>query len=151
MEKEDDVIQGVYSTAEEQPPADLGDLYNISMFPDQQPQPGNYANTIEDSVFSNLEHFITMPESGYHTTTAPASQAFSPFDLGSIHTISSRQSGTAVGGATTQFSEEFPDFTFDEPEFGSENFDDLFGEMPEMPGLDGVIDQRFLEFLDMQQ
>ena len=38
--------------------ADLGDLYNIPMFPDQQqPQPGNYANTIEDSVFSNLEPF----------------------------------------------------------------------------------------------
>jgi hypothetical protein len=143
LEKEDDVMQ---SAGEQQQPVDLGDLYNIPMFPDQQhPQPGNYADTSEDSVFSNLEPF-TMPESGYQTV-ASASQGFSPFTLGSIHTISSHQSAGA--GTITQFSEEFPDFTYEE--FGFENFDDLFGEMPEMPRLDGVIDQEFLEFLNMQQ
>ena len=148
--KGDDVMQGVYSVGEQQP-ADLGNLYNIPMFSDQQqPHTGSYANTIPDSVFSNVEPITTIPESGYQTTIVPASQRFSPFDLGSIHTISPHQSGAAAV-VTAQFSEELPDFTFDEPEFGIENFDDLFGEMPEMPGLDGVIDQGFLEFLDTQQ
>jgi hypothetical protein len=147
LNTEYDVMQ---SAREQQQQADLGELYNIPMFADQQqPEPGNYADTIGDSVLSSLEPF-TMPESGYQTTTVPASQGFSPFTLGTIHTISSHHSGTAGAGTTTQFSEEFPDFTYDE-ECGFENFDDLFGEMPEMPRLDGVIDREFLEFLDMHQ
>lgn len=140
--KEDGPTQ---SGGEQRQSADLGDLYNIPILPDQEHLSGSYANMAEDSASSNPEH-LRIPESGYQTTLAPTSQSFSPFALASIHSVSSRQSGTA--GA--QFSEELPDFTYDE-EFGFENFDDVFGEMPEMPSLDGVIDQEFLEFLEMQQ
>src|SRR5215471_16734282 len=91
--KEDDSMQ---STDEQQQPAGFGELYSIPMFPDdQQPHSRNYANTTEDSVFSNLQPFAG-PESGYETTVAPASQGLSPFALGSVHTISSYQSETAV-------------------------------------------------------
>ena len=100
--------------------------------------------------YSRTWNPLQIPESGYQTTTVPASQGFSPFDFSKYSHNQFTSLRNSRSRATTQFSEEFPDFTYDE-ECGFENFDDLFGEMPEMPRLDGVIDQEFLEFLDMHQ
>lgn len=144
--KEVDVMKCVFSAGEQQQVVDFDDLYNIPVIPDQRPpQTGNYANTIEDSVYSDSDPF-TIPESRYQTTTA-AKQLFSPLDLGNIHTTSSFPSAVTTAGGT-QNSEDVLDFTFDEGDF---IWDDLLGDMPDMPGLDGVIDQGFLEFLDTQQ
>jgi hypothetical protein len=144
--KEDDVMHVVFSAGEQQPSANFEDLYNFPILTEQRPpQTGNYSNTVEDMVFLNLDQF-TIPEiQGYQTTTANA-QILSPFDLGSIQTTSSHPSATTAAGAS--FSDEIPNLLFNE---GFESWDDLFGDMPDLPGLDGVIDQGFLEFLDTQQ
>jgi hypothetical protein len=147
LETEDDVMQNVFTAGEEQQAADFDDLYNIPMIPDQQQTlTANYTNTIEDSGFSNLDGFTTIPRSGYPTTTTTR-QVFNPLDLGSIPTLGSFPSATATAGGI-QTSEDALDFKLDEGEFV---WDDIFGDMPDMPGLDGVIDQGFLEFLDTPQ
>jgi hypothetical protein len=144
---EDDVMQRVFTAGEEQQAADFDDLYNIPMIPNQQQTlTANYANTIEDSGFSNLDAFTTIPESGYPTTTT-ARQVFNPLDLGSVPTLGSFPSATATVGGM-QNSEDSLDFKLDESDFA---WDDVFGDMPDMPGLDGIIDQGFLEFLDTPQ
>ena len=143
---EDAVMQGVFSMGKQRSSNDITDLYDIiPTFPAPliQVQTETYPDTMEDSGFSTLGPFVTIPEPGYHTAHG-ASQVMSPFDLGSIQTSSSNDSAPAM----RQSSDEF---TFDEVDFEFDNWDDLFGEMPQMPGLDGVIDQGFLDFLDTHQ
>jgi hypothetical protein len=117
----DDVMQGILTP---NPPSnDLSDLYNFSF------------SRPDETIF--LDPFTQTSSATFPQTT------LSPFDIGSIPTTS------LPGGATT--TQEIPDFLFDEDQLAFGGFDDLFGDMPDMPGLDGAIDQGFLEFLDTTQ
>jgi hypothetical protein len=146
----EDVTQEVLPPATTELSAtDLAEIYNFPIMNEQLPPlppvpaAGNYNQRMEDSLFSNLDPFTAIPE----TRVPRFPPSLSPFELGSIHSTSSHQSTATTMG---QPSEELLDFPFDEGDIGFENLD-LFGDMPDMPGLDGVIDRGFLEFLDTQQ
>jgi len=148
--KEEDEMLDVYGSNDQNQQIDLGDLYTfpMTMLPDEQSSTsgGNYANTIQTPVFSTLDPFNSIPDQSFPTTTAQT-QVLSPFDLGSIPTSSSQHSAPAI--AEGQDGVDL--FLFDDMDLGFENWEDMFGDMPDMPGLDGVIDQGFLTFLDSQQ
>jgi len=148
--KEEDEMADVFGFNDQNQQIDLGDLYTFptTMLPDEQSSSsGNYANTIQTPVLSTLEPFGAIPDQNFPNTTAPA-RVLSPFDLGTIHTTSSQHSAPA----TTEGVEDVGEvFSFDDADFGFENWEDVFGDMPDMPGLDGVIDQGFLTFLESQQ
>jgi hypothetical protein len=149
--KEGDIMNDIYGPNNQTQQIDLGDLYTfpMTMLPEERSSTsGNYANTIQTPVFSTMDPFSTMPDQGFPTTTAPTKQILSPFDLGSIHTTSSQLSAPVANEGQASMDQLF---LFDESDFGFENWEDVFGDMPDMPGLDGVIDQGFLEFLDTQQ
>jgi hypothetical protein len=132
-------------TFPEEPQADLGELYNFSVLPDTSNYPDSVDNMAEHDLFSNIDPFAGTSTTGFQPVH---SNIISPFELGSIPTSSSHHSTGAAGRQQTK-EEELPNFLYDEENemmFG--NFDDLFGDMPDMPGLDGVIDQGFLQFLD---
>jgi hypothetical protein len=116
---------------------DLDKGEGISGFPEAQ--------TTESDDLGDLYNFTFLqnpPESGtldpfaQSTTTTFAQNMLSPFDLG----ISSGSQGAG------QLSEM--DFLFDQGDFSFGDLDEFFGDMPDMPGLNGAIDQGFLEFLD---
>jgi len=137
-------MQGVLGSEES---TDLGQLYNFPILQQQSPSAAlkSYAEAIDSGVFSTLESFPAMSEQ--HTTGA---NVLSPtFDLGGIPSIGSHHSTNSVPGG--QLPETLPDFLFEDGGGVFDNFDDLFGDMPDMPGLDGAIDQGFLEFLDTTQ
>lgn len=138
--KEDGMTEVTFP--EEEPQTDLGELYNFSVLPET----ANYADSVDDMAerfnFSNMDPFAGTPTTGLQNFQ---SNMLSPFELASIHTSSSHHST----GAQQNEDNVLPDFLFDEENdamFG--NFDDIFGEMPDMPDLDGVIDRGFLQFLD---
>jgi hypothetical protein len=132
--EEDVLMQGIFNPENQ----DLSELYAF-------PQPGpsipnpiptqNFPNTIENSLFPILNTITTpLVEPSFNQTV------LSPFGLASIHSTSSH----SVPG---QKNEEFGELVYDGDEIYTE-MDDLFGEMP---GLDGVLDPAFLEFLDGTQ
>jgi len=147
--KDEDAMADVFGSSDQNQQIDLGDLYTfpMSMLPDEHSSTsGNYANTMPTPVFSTMDPFSAIPDQSFPTTTAPT-QVLSPFELGSIHTTSSQHSVPAA----TEGQDVGEPFLFDDADFGFENWEDMFGDMPDMPGLDGVIDQGFLTFLDSQQ
>ena len=143
--KEDGMTEVTFP--EEEPQTDLGELYNFSVLPET----ANYADSVDNMQerfnFSNMDPFAGTPTTGLQNVQ---SNMLSPFELASIHTSSSHHStGHNTAGAQQDEDNVLPDFLFDEENdamFG--NFDDIFGEMPDMPDLDGVIDRGFLQFLD---
>ena len=139
--KEDDAIQDIFTTGELQQAVDFEDLYNFPiLLEQQQSQAGNYANAMEDPGLSNLDPF-TVPELGYQTNTA-TTQIFGGAEVRNSSTLSLFPSATTTADAIQD--SEIYDFTFDEGDIILDLFDDL-------PGLDRVTDQWFLEFLDTQQ
>jgi len=146
--KPDDLMQNVFPSNEHQ--HDIGDLYNFGTTPRNQSSlaPGiqfTDANKLDESVFSSLEPFTISDHQPFQTNdqsySGNGTQGLSPFELASI--TSSHHSGQAP------MSDEIG-LLFDETDIDMlEN--DLFGDMPDMPGLDGIIDQNFLDFLDTQQ
>ena len=153
------MMQVVFHTPEQN--ADLTELYN---FPPQAPMPPvikteaapastasvqSFTNTIDGNLYSTLDPFTSpIVESQSFNRASTAGPVLSPFDLASIHSTSSHQSAFAPGRLT---SEDLGEFLYDGEDLGVETMDDLFGDMPDMPGLDGVIDSAFLEFLDSAQ
>ena|SRR5579859_2393689 len=131
----------------EEPQADLRELYNFSVLPHTSNYADSADNITDHFMFSNMDPFAGASTSGLQTVQG---NILSPFELGSIPTSSSHHStGGGASGAPPTNEDEMPNFLFDEENqsmFG--NFDDIFGDMPDMPGLDGVIDQGFLQFLD---
>ena len=133
----------------EEPQTDLGELYNFSVLPETSNYTDSVDKMAEHFLFSKLDPFAGTSTTGLHTVQG---NMLSPFELASIPTSSSHQSHQSAGrtGAPPHEEDELlPNFMFGEENetmFG--NFDDIFGDMPDMPGLDGVIDQGFLQFLD---
>jgi hypothetical protein len=150
--KDDEPMTGV---AVQEDSADLGELYNFPVLQQlqqlqQSTSVSNFDDPVDHSVFASLDPFTytVIPDSQTFQSTTVTS-VLSPFDLGSIQTVSSQHS---VAATTGQNSEDIPQLLFEDTDFGGfENFDDMFGDMPDMPGLDGAIDQGFLEFLDTTQ
>jgi len=150
--KEDEVMQNVYPSNEHL--HDIGDLYNFgalgrnpSSIPPESPFPDQHQ--INEPVFSNLEAYQIADAPGFTNnhdpqgfTNNPDTRGFArsgtaqdlpPFELGSIPS-----------------SQHSMSLLFDETDIDLlEN--DLFGDMPDMPALDGTFDQNFLEFLDTHQ
>jgi hypothetical protein len=148
--KPDHAMQNVFPSNEHQQ-HDIGDLYNFGTTIQNHTSmaPGIHftdANQLDESVFSSLEPFsISDHHHSFQNDPQPFSgngtQGLSPFELASI--ASSHHSGQPP------MSEDLS-LLFDETDIDMlEN--DLFGDMPDMPGLDGIIDQNFLDFLDTQQ
>lgn len=130
----------------EEPQADLRELYNFSVLPDTSNYADSTDNITDHFMFSNMDPFAGTSTTGLQNVQG---NMLSPFELGSIPTSSSHHSTAGGSGAPPNNEDEMPNFLFDEENqsmFG--NFDDIFGDMPDMPGLDGVIDQGFLQFLD---
>ena len=147
--KEEDEMPEVLASNDQNQHIDLGDLYTfpLTMLPDKQSNSSrNFDNVIQTPVFSTLDLFTTIPDQSFPATTAPT-QVLSPFAIGSIQTSSSQRSAPA----TTDLQERGQIFLFDHTDFEFENWENTFGDMPDMPGLDGVIDQAFLNFLNTQQ
>jgi len=139
----DDDGSAMQGVLEPEGSSDLGQLYNFTMLPEQSPGAGvkAYADAIDSGVFSTLEPFQAMPDP--HTSASVISPGF---DIGGIPSIGSHQSTNSAPARL--IPETLPDFLFEDGGGVFDNFDDLFGDMPDMPGLDGAIDQGFLEFLD---
>lgn len=161
--KEDDLMLTVYRSNEHK--YDIGELYNFGahvqnhppippefQFPDQ--------NLLNEPVFSHLEPFpihdaqaftSIHDRQGFSANPDPqgfsgngTTQGLSPFEFASI-----ASSHPSISGTGLQMSGEMS-MLFDEADIDMLD-NDLFGDMPEMPGLDGIIDQDFLEFLDTHQ
>ena len=135
---DDDVMLGVV-VPNEPAPTDLGELYNFPTALQEHTSPTitrGYAESL-DNMFSNP--FTGISEAGNFQTAGGQPNIVSPFDMAT-------QGSSAA--APIQTEEELPDFLFEGEEFGYQNFEDLFADIPDMPGLDGVIDQGFLQFLD---
>jgi hypothetical protein len=143
--KEDDLMHGIV-VSDEPAPTDLAELYSFPISLEEHGSPSvtrGYSEPMDNNMFSNP--FAGISEGGSFHAIGQGNM-LSPFDIGSIPTTQ----GSAAA-ALTQTEEDLPDYLFEGVEFGFENFDDLFGDMPDMPGLDGVIDQGFLQFLDSAQ
>jgi hypothetical protein len=138
--KEDDVMLGVFSPDQQSLSTDL-DLADLYTFPEQPLSVPSYSQPV-DQVFAKLDPFEGM--SDVQRFTSGPQTLLSPYDVGSIPTSGSQQSGVPIGTV------EMPDFLLDQGdgELVFDNWDEMFGDMPEMPVLDGFIDQGFLEFLD---
>jgi hypothetical protein len=135
---DDDVMLGVVAP-DEPAPTDLGELYNFPTSLQEHTSPTatrGYAESL-DNMFSNP--FTGISEADNFQTAGGHPTIVSPFDMAT-------QGLTAA--APIQTEEELPDYLFEGEEFGYQNFEDLFADIPEMPDLDGVIDQGFLQFLD---
>lgn len=142
--KEDDMMRGVVVSGEPAP-TDLANLYNFPILLEEHGSPSvtrGYSEPMENNMFSNP--FTGISEAGSFQAIGQGN-ILSPFDVGSIPTQGS------AAAAPTQTEEDLPDYLFEGGEFEFESLDDLFGDMPDMPGLDGVIDQGFLQFLDSAQ
>src|SRR5579859_914831 len=141
--EDDGMMQGVYAAEEPSQPADLGELYNFHLLSTDQNNHQAYSDTVENHLFANMSPFTAVNQQP--GMAMGQSNVLSPYGLGSIHTGSSHHSaGLAPGG---QASEDMLDFLFDEGELAFE-FDDLFGDMPELPRLDGALDPGFFHFLE---
>ena len=133
--KEDDMMFGMV-LPDDPAPTNLAELYNFPISLEEHGSP-----SVTRGYSEPMDNMLSIPFTGiseagsFHGTSQ--GNILSPFDLGGIPTH----------GQT----EDLPDYLFEAGEFGFESFDDLFGDMPDMPGLDGVIDQGFLDFLDSAQ
>jgi hypothetical protein len=140
-----EVMQNLYPSNEHQ--QNIGDLYNFgALVQNQHPIPSELhfsdQNQINEPVFSNVGSFHIPDAPGF--TGDGTTQDVSPFELASM-----TSSQLSMRGTGPQMSDEIS-ILFDEADIDLlEN--DLFGDMPDMPGLDGIIDQNFLEFLDSHQ
>jgi hypothetical protein len=136
---DDDVMLGV---PDEPAPTNLGELYNYPTTLQEHTSPTTtrgYAESL-DNMFSNP--FTGISETGNFQTASGQSNILSPFDMAT--------QGSAAS-APLKSEEELPDYLYEGEEFGYQNFEDLFADMPDMPDLGGVIDQGFLQFLDSSQ
>jgi hypothetical protein len=137
-------MQGVTVSGE---PPDLAQLYNFPALLETSPLAGVkvYADTIDSGVFHTLEPF--QPPSA--TQPIIASDVNPEFEFTGAPSIGSQQSANSA--SAPEISDTLPDYLFPDGVPIFDDFEDLFGDMPDMPGLDGVIDQGFLEFLDTTQ
>jgi hypothetical protein len=156
--KDDDVMSGIFNISERN--ADLAELYtfppplSIPSIKTEGPHPASttsaqsFSNTIDGNLFSGLDPFTPPMGKAQSFEPSPSGAILSPFELASIHSTSSHHSAGLPGRLA---SEELGEFLYDGEDLGVEQMDDLFGDMPDMPGLDGIIDPAFLEFLDGAQ
>jgi len=144
-EEGDTEMQGVTFSEETH---DLGQLYNFAMLTENSPLAGvkAYAEAIDSGAFNTIESFTQGP---LDPKTNNATVITPDFEVGVIPSIDSHHS--ADSGAAAQIPDVLPDFFYEDGGGVFDNFDDLFGDMPDMPDLDGAIDQGFLEFLDTTQ
>jgi hypothetical protein len=136
--KKEDVMQAVYHSGELSQSSDLGEFYAFPVLPAKHNQ-----------AFSNADSFRAMLEPQGYQTAGAATGIISPTARGNFQSMSLHPSASATRGGL--LVEETPDFPLEEDELGLGNWDDLFENISDMPGLDGVIDRNFLEFLDTSQ
>jgi len=155
VSEEDEVMQHVFLSNEHL--HDIGDLYNFGalmqnlsplspeiQFTDQHDQ-----HRIHDPVFSNLETYQISDAPGFASNQDPQGVS------GNLDTQGFAGNGTSHGLspfelASIPSSQHSMSLLFDDADIDLlEN--DLFGDMPDMPGLDGTFDQNLLDFLDTHQ
>ena len=128
---------------------DLWDLYNLPMLPEQQPPPPtNYAESVEP-LYQNTNPFGPMPEAQTFQSMSASPVVLSPFDLRSVKTTSSHHSGSGVASGTQGTIDELPSYLL--PQGGADGWDELFGDMPDLPALHGAFEPAFLDYLNTPQ
>jgi hypothetical protein len=145
LSREEDGMEGVYMEEEHNADTDLGELYNFRFLPEQKYDTGFMDPFLEQATQTTQNTQSTFP---------PAVSPFSGGPATNVPTTNELNTGEikmVVQGQGHMEQEQIPDFLFDEGELSFRDFEDLFGDMPNMPGLDGAIDQGFLEFLGNAQ
>ena len=155
VSKEDEAIQNVYLSNEHL--YDIGDLYDFGalmqnpslLSPEIQFSDQHDQHRIHEPLFSNLETYQIPDAPGFASNHDPQNFTSNPDTQGIAG------NGTAHGLSPLELasipsSQHSMSLLFDEPDIDLlEN--DLFGHMPDMPGLDSTFDQNLLDFLDTHQ
>jgi len=90
-----------------------------------------------------------MPEAQTFQSMSASPVVLSPFDLRSVKTTSSHHSGSGVASGTQGTIDELPSYLL--PQGGADGWDELFGDMPDLPALHGAFEPAFLDYLNTPQ